>query len=448
VIREREAPAELTVQRIGGSLALCTGTRIMNAEIRRAEVEFYHRPFARPLPLRSGFITEITEARATVEVRVGGQRATGRGAIYLSDPWAWPNEGLSHERKDAAMRDLCERIAADLPALCGGEPQHPLELGLRLHDRIVAGVPASSAPLLARAVCVSPLDAAIHDAVGLAVRLSAFDLYDEDFPVPSADRLFTGEGVCAAIRRTLRPPVAELPAWLIVGPQMTVEEMRPWVRRRGYRCFKLRIPVEPGPDVARTVEVYEAARSLGVARPRLSVDSNEMHHDSASVMDYLERLGEASLATAAALEYLEQPTHRDIRTYAFDWRPVAALHAVIVDEGLTSIETLEIAKDQGWSGFALKTCKGHSFSLVASAWARVHGLLLTMQDLTNPGLAAIHSALFAARVPALNGIELNSPQFTPAANAEWLPRLSGLLEPTDGVHRLPSGPIYGLGSTL
>jgi hypothetical protein len=109
---------------------------------------------------------------------------------------------------------------------------------------------------------------------------------------------------------------------------------------------------------------------------------------------------------------------------------------------------MEIAAQQGWSGFALKTCKGHSFSLVAAAWARRRGMLLALQDLTNPGLAAIHAFLFAAHLPVINGVELNSMQFTPAANAGWLPRLASLFEPRDGMHRLPDTAPPGLGSTL
>jgi hypothetical protein len=119
---------------------------------------------------------------------------------------------------------------------------------------------------------------------------------------------------------------------------------------------------------------------------------------------------------------------------------------VLLDEGLTSLELLETAVAQGWSGLALKTCKGHSFALVAAAWAREHGLSLALQDLTNPGLAAIHAVLFAAHIPMQNGIELNSPQFTPAANAAYLPHLSGLFEPREGLHRLPPPVPDGLGS--
>ena len=85
---------------------------------------------------------------------------------------------------------------------------------------------------------------------------------------------------------------------------------------------------------------------------------------------------------------------------------------------------------------------------MAAAWAGERGLLRSLQDLTNPGLAGIHAALFGAYVPMINGVELNSPQYTPAANAPWLPRLSGLFEPDDGVHRLPEEMPDGLGSCL
>jgi len=75
-------------------------------------------------------------------------------------------------------------------------------------------------------------------------------------------------------------------------------------------------------------------------------------------------------------------------------------------------------------------------------------MCISLQDLTNPGLALIGAALLAAHVPMINGVELNSPQFTPAANAAWLPRLERLFAPTDGMHRLPEVIPPGLGSTM
>src|SRR6187402_2853032 len=100
----------------------------MNCEILSASVTFREQPFAKPLQLSSGTITEITEATATVRVRVDGREAAGRGSIYLSDLWAWPDPSLTHAVRDAHMRALGDTLAAHLPSLTKGA--HPLECGL------------------------------------------------------------------------------------------------------------------------------------------------------------------------------------------------------------------------------------------------------------------------------------------------------------------------------
>lgn len=427
----------------------------MRTHILDAAIAFSEQPFLKPLQISSGLITQITQADVYVTVRIGDQTATGRGSIYLSDLWAWPEPALSHETRDAALREYSRGLCADLKELCGA-PSHPLEMGLRLHEALhhrageySHGGENYDIPLLARAMCASPFDAALHDAAGHALNCSAFDFYEADFSVPSADRFFQN-GAIHAIRRALETPRRALPAWLLVGASDDLErDVAPWIRERDYACFKLKILArDNAADVARVAEVFRFAHAASTRAPRLCVDSNEAHPDADAVLDFLQRLQRADADAFAALEYLEQPTGRDITRHAFDWRDVAALKPVLLDEGLTSLELLPLAAQQGWSGLALKTCKGHSFALTAAAWARERGLSLTMQDLTNPGLAAIHSALLAARLGTLNGVELNAPQYTPAANARWLPRLAELLEPHDGLHRLPQGAPLGLGSSL
>jgi L-alanine-DL-glutamate epimerase-like enolase superfamily enzyme len=419
----------------------------LETEVLEARVRFTPRALVRPLILSTGAITEITEAQAEVRVRAAGREAVGRGAMYLSDLWAWPDANLTHAHRDARLRALTEDLAAHLPELCGGEAAHPLELGLRLHD---AACRQSDPPPLARAMCASPLDAAIHDGAGRALGLSAFDFYREPRPLPSADAHFPGGGACRAIAALLRPPKRGLRAWYVVGKNDDMDmDVGPWIRDRGYRCFKIKIlGRSAAEDAARTAQVYRAVRRLGVGDPQLCLDTNEANPDAASVLDMLERLRAADAEAFEALLYFEQPTGRDITVHRYDWRPVTRLRPVLLDEGLTSLGLMQEAAAQGWSGFALKTCKGHSFALAAAAWAKAHGMIVTLQDLTNPGLALIHAAYFAAHVPTVNDVELNSPQFTPAANAAWLPRLGGLFEPRDGTHRLPDGPLVGLGSSL
>ncbi len=420
----------------------------MNVRVLESSVTFREQPFVRPLQISSGKITEITEATATVRVSLGGVEAEGRGSIYLSDLWAWPDPALSHDVRDAHLRSLTSEISERLADLGGGESAHPLELGLRLHDNVCA-MDSPVPSLLARAMCLSPFDAAIHDAAGVACGLSAFAFYDDPAPIPSADHLFP-EGAVRGIRRIIRDPCFEMPAWLIVSRGDDLQQdVRPWIRERGYGCFKVKIlGRDTEDDAARTAEVFRAVRAFGVAAPRLTVDSNEGNADARSVRDYLLSLRQRDSEAFEAVEYLEQPTARDIGEHPYDWKPVTALKPVMLDEGLTGLDILPGAFKQGWSGLAMKTCKGHSFALAASAWAAARGMPIALQDLTNPGLSLIHAALFAAHIPTVNGVELNSPQYTPDANSPWLPRHAGLFQPEDGVHRLPRAAVAGLGSAL
>lgn len=188
-------------------------------------------------------------------------------------------------------------------------------------------------------------------------------------------------------------------AWWIVGAG---DDLNTTVRLaasgRGIRSFKLKLHGKNADtDARRTAEVYRAAVSWGDKPIRLTVDTNEGNPDADSVGDYLQRLRALDEEAFDALEYLEQPTSRDIGKAAYRWHEVSAVKPVLLDEGLTSLEQLHLAREQGWTGLALKTCKGHSFLLVAAAWAHGMSMPLALQDLTNPGFAAIHSAKFSVR---------------------------------------------------
>ena len=418
----------------------------LTTSVRSARLTFERRPFLRPLRLSSGTITDITEAQAEVTVTVAGQTVTGHGSIYLSDLWAWPDPARTSLERDAAMRAFAEQMAAGLPTIAGAS--HPLEAGLRLHRTALEA--DSNLPPLARLVSASPLDAALHDAVGQALRCSAFALYESDYQIPSADSYFPESGTCAAIRALLKPvPASEVAATLVVGKGDMLAELAPWITERGYTCFKLKVGgTDPVEDAQRVAAVFRWARELGVNAPRLSVDANCAAPDAEAVRRFMDTLADTDTDAFAALESIEQPTGRDIRTHAFDWHAVTARRPVLIDEGLTDWDTLETAKAQGWNGMAVKTCRGHSFSLAAAAWAHQRGWTLSMMDLTNPGYAGIHSALFASYLPGVTSLELNAAQYTPAANTPWLPRLAALLTPVNGIHQMPSPVPAGLGGGL
>jgi L-alanine-DL-glutamate epimerase-like enolase superfamily enzyme len=426
---------------------------VLSTRLLRAQVTFREQPFARPLVLSSGTIDRITQADVRVEVEVDGRhRGVGNGCIYLSDLWAWPHPTLDHPARDAAMRAYASSLADTLPGILhrDGSAAHPLSLGLRLHEHALhqSDGPSPWPPALARMVSASPFDAAIHDAVGRAIGRNALDFYDADHPIPDADEALGGDAR-AMIRGVIQTPRRQSPAWLVVGfdedPLVTLATA---IARCGYFAFKVRLRGQtPADDAARTAAVYRAARAAGVVKPRLSVDANCAVADSDAVLDFIQVLRSIDGDAFDALETIEQPTARDIAAAPFDWHGVSRLKPVLVDEGLTSFATMRLAREQGWSGLALKTCKGHSFTLVAAAWAHANGMQFALQDLTNPGLAAVHAALLASRLPTVNGVELNSPQFTPAANAELSPIFPNLFSPKSGYHELPSSSLFGLGGS-
>jgi L-alanine-DL-glutamate epimerase-like enolase superfamily enzyme len=405
-----------------------------------------------PLHLNAGVIETLTQAVASVIVEINGKKATGRGTIYLSEIWAWPDESLSLPERQQALRALCEKIAKELPHRFRDEDWHPLELGLRLHELACCELPIAPNPtVLARSMCASPFDAAIHDAAGNALGRSAFSLYDEHAEIPSADAYFPESSACHAIADILKTPRrTRLPAWYVVSRSDQLEQtLVPAINRYGYYCFKLKISgTDNAADVALTIEVYRKAREVNGKRPRITLDSNEANESAESVLDFLVRLRAADAAAYGSVEYLEQPTDRDIQRSPFNWREVTQLKPVLLDEGLVDLNMLQEARRQNYSGFALKTCKGHSMLLLCAAWAHRQGMTIALQDLTNPGIALIHAALVGSHLPTINGAELNSPQFTPAANNEFLPRLEKLFIPQKGVHTLPPQLPHGLGSNI
>lgn len=409
-----------------------------------AGFRFTPRSFLKPLRISTGTITELIEATAFVRVRgTSGLEATGEGNILLSDLWAWPDPTRPHAEREAAMRGYCERLASELPTRCGPGPRHPIVLGMHLFESLHSD---DGMPVLARSVCSSPLDAALHDAAGKLAGLSAFELFEGEAGDESIDRWFPESGAFAAIRNVIQPPTNAFDAWHLVGASDDLDEvLREWRVRRGYRAFKIKVlGRDARADAVQTVTVYRKLSSTGTGAIRLSIDSNEANPDAASVADYLEAVRTLDPDALRAIDFLEQPTSRDIIKNAQNWVRVSKIKPVMLDEGLSDMDLLPIAAGQGWSGLALKTCKGHSFTLLAAAWAHARGMKLSVQDLTNPGHSFLHAALLASRLPSLNGAELNSIQFMPEANAGWSDQYPSLFSPTNGRHEIPDLPVIGL----
>jgi len=97
----------------------------------------------------------------------------------------------------------------------------------------------------------------------------------------------------------------------------------------------------------------------------------------------------------------------------------------------------------GYTGAALKACKGQSQSLLLAAAAQKFGMFLCVQDLTCPGASLIHSAGLAAHTPGVAAIESNARQYCPAANEPWAARFPGMFRIIDGT--MATGMLTGMG---
>jgi cysteine sulfinate desulfinase/cysteine desulfurase-like protein len=68
------------------------------------------------------------------------------------------------------------------------------------------------------------------------------------------------------------------------------------------------------------------------------------------------------------LQYLEQPTSRDLKANP-DKRmhEAAKIKPVVIDEALVDFESLQLSRELGYSGVALKACKGQTEALLMGA---------------------------------------------------------------------------------
>jgi hypothetical protein len=174
-----------------------------------------------------------------------------------------------------------------------------------------------------------------------------------------------------------------------------------------------------------------------------------MHPSPEAVLEYLQRVKKEAPLAFEKMLYVEQPVNRNLDKYMFNMREVAKMKPVLADEGVTDVNSFDLAVSLGWSGVALKTCKTHSAALLLVAKAEESKIPYSVQDLTCPGLALIHSAGFAARTNPIMGFEYNARQYLPFAFAETQKKYPEIFKVKEG--RVRTGILndtVGLGLSL
>lgn len=444
-----------------------TDIRIVNAGISFEPVVFR-------TPLKFGGRVQkeskLINVDVTVETR-SKKRAVGFGSMPLGNIWAWPGTaGVAPEQAEAAMVDFAQRVVG----LTEGFEDfgHPMELMFTLsaeYAHLAKLVKEKhklpeAVPDLARLVAASPLDAAVHDAYGKANSINSYDALSSKFMNDDLseylDADFKGEYLDKYTLREVKP---KMPLYHLVGAVDPLspadvaqkvgdglpESLADWIPHNGLTHMKIKLNGDDLKwDVDRVLAVDQVATAAqakrGCAQWYYSVDFNEKCANVDYVLEFLQQVKAGSPAGYDRIQYIEQPTNRDLKANPDNkMHKAAELKPVVIDESLVDYESLLLAREQGYSGVALKACKGHTEALLAAAAAQKFGMFLCVQDLTCPGLSFLHSASLAARIPGVAAIEGNARQYCPAANKKLGRTYAGMFEFKDGM--VATGLLNGWG---
>ncbi len=408
-------------------------------QVRITEVETH---YSTELPSgRFAFGASTIDGLTLVHVRVRvedrrGQTAEGWGAVFLSHPWAFPGGDVLPATRDTIMRGIVDAAGSWLTG--SGVWGHPLDHFLAIEPELprlareVAAVHGVDqvVPPLAALVSLSPVDGAIHDAYGNLFGRSSYDLLTTDAIGWELGRVLGPSFGGTAPADFLRPwPVDRLPIAHTVGAADPVAEgdardgliapLGDWVRQDRVRSFKVKLKGRDlAWDVDRVVSVFRVARSVLTDGPiTVFADLNEQAPSVDYVHAWLDGVLTADPDAFAALDAVEQPLSRNLGPDAPSLASVSERLPVVLDEGLTSLQSIDDALGKGWSGIALKTCKTQSLMLLALPVAVRRGLHVSVQDLTHAGIAFIQSAGLAARLPVTRSMEANARQYYPHVSA-------------------------------
>jgi L-alanine-DL-glutamate epimerase-like enolase superfamily enzyme len=434
-----------------------------STDITIRNVGFSFEDFGYRTPIKFGGVAldKVTILNVTMEVESNaGKRATGFGSMPLGNAWAWPTKELTYDQTLAGMKYIAGRLAG--PYSMSGIAGHPIDINDELEPRFFC--PAEDfgrmnhlvqpVPKLATLVVASAFDAALHDAYGKAHGRNCFQTYGREFLHNDLGHYlgeeFAGDWIEDYI--TTKPKL-RMPLYHLVGaldPLTAAEVTKPvgdglpehlgqWITRDGLTHLKVKLNGDDlAWDVERVVGVNAVAEEIqqkrGVAQWWYSLDFNEKCANVEYLLAFLRQLRERTREGYDRIQYIEQPTARDLKAHPENKMHAAAkLKPVVIDESLVDIDSLHLAREMGYTGVAFKACKGQTDTLLLAAAAQKYGMFCCVQDLTCVGASLIHSASIAAHIPAVAAIESNGRQYCPAANAKWEEKFPGVFTIKDGM---------------
>ncbi|WP_437185539.1 enolase C-terminal domain-like protein [Planctomicrobium sp. SH668] len=444
--------------------------RSSDVRIKQALITLEEFPIRTPLNLGGRVIEkqQLINVQVTLEQR-DRKHAFGLGSMPIAPSWAWPSETVTADQAMKTMADFAERVVGLADSL--DDYAHPVDLIYTIsaeYDHLGKVVSrdhklAEPVPPLAQHVAASALDAALHDGFGKVNGKNSYDtlsskFMDNDLAYYLDDK-FAGEYLD---QYTLRTSKESVPLYHLVGaldPLTSADVVNPlkdglpgtlneWIAAEGLTHFKISLSGQDlDADLQRVLSVdqvcAEAHRCTDVTNWVFGLDFNENCETEEYVVTLLNKLREASAQLFDRIQFIEQPTPRNIQANPQSVQRIADLKPVVIDEALVDYDSLLEARQLGYSGVTIKSCHGHTEALFAAAAAQKFGMFMIVQDLVSPGFSYLHSASLAARIPGVVGLEANARQYCPAGNKVWARDLPQMFDVKNG--QIATGCLNGLG---
>lgn len=450
------------------------GSAPASTDIQIVEVEPSYQDYQYRAPMKFGgtVVTRVTIQNVRCRVRGrNGKVAEGYGSMPMGNVWSFPSKTLTYDQTLDAMR----KLSAQMAKLTGAEKEwgHPIDLNRTLEPQYLAAAAEISrslpqpVPKLCTLVTGSPFDAAVHDAYGKLHGKNSYQTLGPEYLHHDLDYYlgpkFKGETLDRYILPHSKP---EMPLYHLVSAvdPITAADVKTrtddglpntlpeWIRFNGITHIKIKLDGDDHQwDLNRVIRVNEATaateRERGVSGYVYSLDFNEKCPNVGYLIDFLHELKAKSPDAFARIQYIEQPTARDLKANPQnDMHAASKLVPVVIDESLTGQDAFLQALEMGYSGAALKACKGQSQALLMAALGQKKKVFLCVQDLTCPGESLLQSVSLAAHVPTVKAIEANAREYVPAANKGWSDRFPGVFKVRDGLVHTAGLDGLGLGA--
>ena len=450
------------------------GAKKSDVRIERVSPSYEEHQFRTPLKFALAVVNRQTMLTVNCTVRTAaGKVATGFGTLPLNYTFTFPSKKLSEESRLGAMKALAEEIAKVTGAY--QEFGHPIDLNWELaplYLKAAATVSerlqlADPIPRLCTLVTAGAFDAAIHDAYGKAHGLSCFHTYGPEFMNHDLSHYLGAEYRGEYPSRYIRSePQASMPLCHLISavdPIEAADHTKPigdglpetlpeWINYNGLNHLKIKLN---GNDLKWDLErmryidrvTAETQKKRGVDKWAYVPDFNEKCTNGDYYLEFLRRLKETMPQGFARIEYVEQPTARDLAAHPENaMHQAAKLCPVVIDESLIDVDSLLLARKLGWTGAVVKSPKGLTQMILIACVAGKQKIFMAGGDMSCPGAALIQTASLQARIPGIASVEANARQFLPAANKAWEARFPGMFRITDGMIRTGELTKPGLGA--